>query len=90
MTRSHVHLLSESGHSQVDIAERLRVSERSVRRILDEPQPSPAEVREDVGADAAKVGRPSKADGALTERVQKLLVDEPGIRATAVYRRAVG
>jgi transposase len=90
MTRSHVHLLSESGHSHVDIAERLRVSERSVRRILDEPRPSATEVREDVRVAAPKVGRPSKADGALTERVQQLLVDEPGIRATEVYRRAVG
>ncbi len=62
MTRSHVHLLSESGQSQVDVADRLHVSECSVRRILLEPRPTPAEVREDVRADAAKVGRPSKAD----------------------------
>ena len=90
MTRSHIHLLSECGVFQVDIAERLRVSERSVRRILDEPCPTQAEVREEVRVDAVKVGRPSKADEALTERVRQLLVDEPGLRATEVDRRAVG
>lgn len=90
MTRSHIHLLAESDQSQVDIADRLHVSERSVRRILDEACPSPSEVREDVRAGAPKVGRPSKADEALVERVQQLLADEPRIRATEVYRRAVG
>lgn len=89
MTRSHVHLLSQSGHSQVDIADRLHVSERSVRRILEEPCPTPADVREDVRADAAKVGRPSKADDVLIVRVRQLLTEEPGIRANEVYRRAV-
>ena len=90
MTRSHIHLLAESGHSQFDIADRLHVSERSVRRILEESCPTLAEVREGIRADAAKVGRPSKANHALIERVQRLLTDEPGIRGTEVYRRAIG
>lgn len=90
MTRSHVHVLAESGRSHVDIAKQLHVSERSVRRILSEAPPTPAEVRADRRDEAPKLGRPSKADEALVERVQKLLVDEPGLRATEVYRRAVG
>jgi hypothetical protein len=36
MTRSHVHVLAESGRSHVDIADQLSISERSVRRILRE------------------------------------------------------
>jgi len=63
MTRSHVHVLAESGRSHADIA--------------------------DQRDEAPKRGRPSKADGALVARVWQLLVDEPGLRATEVYRRAV-
>jgi len=90
MTRANIHLLAESGHSHCDIAARMNVGERSVRRILAEPCPTPREVRADERAEAPKVGRPTKADDGLIVRVQQLLVDEPGIRATEVYRRAVG
>lgn len=60
-----------------------------MRRVLDEPRPTAADVREEVRADTLKVGRPSKADDALILHVQALLADEPGIRATEVFRRAV-
>lgn len=62
MTRSGIHLLSESEHAQIDIAERLDVSERSVRRVLMEPRPTADEVREEHRPAAPKLGRPSKVD----------------------------
>lgn len=90
MTRSYIHLLAESGHSQVDIADRFHVTDRTVRRILDEPQPTADEVRDGRREEAPKIGRPAKADEALVARIEQLLADEPGIRATEVYRRATG
>lgn len=89
MTRSHIHLLAESGHSQFDIAERMNVGERSVRRVLTEPCPTPEEVRKDHRPAAPKIGRPSKADPELVARIEQLLADEPRTRATEVFRRAV-
>ena len=90
MTRANIHLLAENGHTQAQIADRLKVAERSVRRILDEPRPTLAEIQANERATAPKVGRPPKADEELIVRIQQLLSDEPGIRATEVYRRAVG
>ena len=90
MTRANIHLLAENEHTQQDIADRLKVGERSVRRILTEPCPTPDEVRADRRAAGPKQGRPTKAAPELIERIRKLLVEEPSIPATEVYRRAVG
>jgi transposase len=88
-TRPHVHVLDECGRSHVGIADQLRISERAVPRILRDAPPTPADGGADPRGEAPKRGRPSKADDALVERVRQLLVDEPGLRATEVYRRAV-
>ncbi len=88
-TRPHVHVLDECGRSHVGIADQLRISERAVPRILRDAPPTPADGGADPRGEAPKRGRPSKASGALVERVRQLLVDEAGLRATEVYRRAV-
>src|SRR5690606_34669363 len=88
MTRLKVHHMAEGGVPQALIASTCSIGLRSVERIVKEPAPTLAEVAAGARAGTARRGRPPKADAALSERVQKLLVDEPGIMATEVLRRS--
>lgn len=88
MTRLKIHHLAGGGSPQASIAEKCRVSLRSVERILSEPLPTLGEVAANQHQGATRRGRPPKADEATIARVRKLLEDDPGMLATEVLRRA--
>lgn len=88
MTRLKVHHMAEGGVLQTTIAARTDISVRSVERILAETAPTLEEVVEGVRSDAKRLGRPSKADDAVVERVRALLAEDNEMMATEVLRRA--
>lgn len=88
MTRFKIHCMAEGGVPQALIASRCAVGLRSVERILQEPTPTFAELSSGDRASAPRLGRPPKADDDTVARIQKLLVDEPGMKATEVLRRS--
>lgn len=88
MTRLKVQHMAEGGVPQALIASTCSIGLRSVERIVKEPAPTLAEVAAGARAGTARRGRPPKANDSLTDRVQKLLADEPGIMATEVLRRS--
>jgi len=92
MTRLKVHNMAEGGTSQVDISAICGVPIRSVQRIVAEAVPTREEVVAGELRDAARRGRPPKADAAMVERIRLLLADEKNahLNAMEVLRRAKG
>lgn len=88
MLRLKIRHMAEGGTPQAAIAEKCQVGERSVRRILSEPEPTLAELSANARQDGPRMGRPPKADEGITEQVCKLLLDEPNLPATEVLRRS--
>lgn len=83
--RHEVQILRRAGHSQREIAARLGVSERSVRRIEAE---EPVRDLDDAAARTRrKVGRPSKVER-FREWATELLADEPTLPTLEVLHRA--
>jgi hypothetical protein len=73
MTRQRIHLKSEMGTLQKDIAEEYGVSTRSVQRILKEPEPTPKEVVANRREHGPKRGRPSKVTDEQQAKLRALL-----------------
>jgi transposase len=88
MTRLKIHHLADGGTPQAAIAEKCRVSRRSVERILSEPVPTLPEVATHQRQSALRRGRPPKADLAIVEQVRALLAEDRSMRATEVLRRS--
>jgi len=68
MTRANIHLLAESGHPHRDIATRMKVGERSVRRVLAEPCPTVEPWRWTIEPLAATGIGPTATFGVLREK----------------------
>lgn len=88
MTRLKVHHMAEGGTPQAVIADKTGLSLRSVERVLAEPEPTRAEVADNVRLDRARPGRPRIASDELVDRIRELMKDEPKLAATEVCRRA--
>lgn len=82
MTRLEAQILLRAGHTQADIAERLHISERSVRAIGREGAVTP----ESLLAPPPGRGRPSKVEP-FRNRITTLLQDEPELPSLEVVRR---
>ena len=84
MKRHEIQVLRRAGHAQFEVAKLVGVSERTVRRVEDEPAVT------SVAADEARrrgVGRPSKAE-AFGPFVTRVLADEPDVLSLEILRRA--
>jgi transposase len=84
MKRHEIQVLRRAGHSQQEVAELASVSERTIRRVEDEPAVM------SIVADEPRrrgIGRPSKAE-AFRGFVAKVLADEPDLLSLEVLRRA--
>ncbi len=82
MTRLEAQILLKAGHTQADVARRLKISERSVRTIGEEtPVAADALAGRPVGW-----GRPSKVEP-FRNRVAVLLKEEPDLPSLEVVRR---
>jgi transposase len=85
LTRNQVQILLDSGHTQAEIAIMAGISERTVRRIAQEPK-----VRDiDDKAERSKrhIGRPSKTDP-FRKFVLDTLKGEPDLLSVELLRRA--
>ena len=84
MKRHEIQVLRRAGHSQVEVARLAGTTERTVRRVEDEP----AVVDMDLGARQQRgIGRPSKAEG-FRALVASILAEEPGVLSVEILRRA--
>ena len=84
MKRFEVQVLLRAGHTQADVARRLGLSERSVRRIVGE---APVErIEDDAERQQRRIGRPSKADP-FRNAVLDILKDEPELLSLEILRR---
>jgi transposase len=84
MKRHEIQVLCRAGHSQQEVAELTGVSERTIRRVEDEPAVM------SIVADEPRqrgIGRPSKAE-AFRGFVGKVLADEPDLLSLEILRRA--
>jgi transposase len=83
MQRFEVQVLLRAGHTQCDVAQRLGLSERSVRRIAEEPA-----VTDLASSDGSErgIGRPSKAEP-FRNAVAAILKDDPGLMSLEILRR---
>lgn len=88
MTRLKVHHMAEGGTPQAVIADKTGLSLRSVERVLAEPEPSRAEVADNVRHDRNGPGRPRIVSDEVVSRIVELMKDEPKLPATEVFRRA--
>lgn len=75
MKRQKIQVLRRAGHSQLEVAELAGVSERTIRRVEDEPAVTSIEAAE---TRRRGIGRPSKAE-AFRGFIAKVLTDEPGL-----------
>jgi transposase len=85
LKRHAVQVLREAGHSQADVANRLCVSERAVRRI--EAEPPVATIDDAAERKRRSIGRPSKAEP-FRPWVVELMAKEPELLSLEVLRRA--
>jgi transposase len=84
MKRHEIQVLRRAGHSQVEVARLAGTTERTVRRVEDEP----AVVDVDLGAGQQRgIGRPSKAE-AFRALAASILAEEPGVLSVEILRRA--
>ena len=82
MTRLEAQVLLKAGHTQADVARRLKISERSVRAIGHEAAVAP----ESLLAAPPGRGRPSKVE-AFRNRIAELLKEEPKLLSLEIVRR---
>ena len=85
MKRHEIQVLREAGRKQGDVAEIAGVSERSVRRI--EQEPAVEDFDDKAARDRRRVGRPSKVDPWLT-KIAAWLQAEPDVMSLELLRRA--
>ena len=85
LRRHAVQTLLGAGHSQVDVAARTGVSQRSVRRIGKEAPVS--HVDDKAERRRRRVGRPSKTEP-FRDFVAELLAEEPRLMSLEILRRA--
>jgi transposase len=84
MKRHEIQVLRKAGHSQLEVAKLSGVSERTIRRVEDEPAVT------SIDADETRrrgIGRPSKAE-AFRGFIVKVLTDEPHLLSLEILRRA--
>lgn len=86
MTRHRIHIHNEAGLTHRRIAELTSASERSVRRVLKEPPPTPAELEAECLARPHGGRRPVAT--AWSDRVRALFVEQPDLPTTEVLRIA--
>lgn len=86
MTRAKIHHLHEAGLTQGEIARQAGCTDRTVRRIVAEPPPAPAELGSAQRA-ARGAGAPSKT-AAYAPRVTVLLAAQPALPTVEVLRQA--
>lgn len=82
MRRLEVQVLLRAGHTQADVAERLKISERSVREISQEP----AIEFEGLLEKPSGKGRPSKVEP-FRNAVGLILKEEPALKSLEIVRR---
>jgi transposase len=84
MKRFEIQVLLRAGHTQADVARRLKVSERSVRTIAQEASVE----RMDDGAEREhrRIGRPSKAEP-YRDAVATILKEEPELMSLEILRQ---
>ncbi len=82
--RLTIKTLRDAGHQQREVATLTGASERTVRRIDDEPMPASLDDR--LAHAERHVGRPSKVS-AVRDKVLEMLRAEPTLASTEVYRR---
>lgn len=87
LKRHAIQVLLAAGHTQEEVARELRVSERTVRRILSEDAVTEADDASE--RKRRRIGRPSKVE-AYREFIQKLLEEEPTLKTLEVLRRCRG
>jgi transposase len=88
MSRLKIHHFAEVGVSQAKIARQIGCCERSVRKVLSDPPPTPAEIAAGK-LDRRGPGAPSRT-APYAERVTALLTDQPRLPTMEVLRRARG
>jgi len=82
--RHSVQVLRDAGHTQQSVKKQTGVSERTIRRIEDEP---PVQLFDDAAERLRRgVGRPSKA-APFGERIKEILKAEPELPTLEVLRR---
>ena len=84
MKRHEIQVLRKAGHSQLEVSKLSGVSERTIRRVEDEPAVTSIDV---AGTRRRGIGRPSKAE-AFRGFIAKVLVDEPDLLSLEILRRA--
>jgi len=84
MKRHEIQVLRRAGHSQLEVARLAGTSERTVRRVEDEPAVISVEPGE---AERRGIGRPSKAE-VFRPFVMNALAAEPDVLSLEVLRRA--
>lgn len=84
MKRFEVQVLLRAGHTQSDVAQRLGLSERSVRTIAQE---APVEsIGDEIERKERRIGRPSKAEP-FRNAVTAILKEEPNLMSLEILRR---
>jgi len=86
MTRQRIHIHREAGLSQAAIAVQTGTSLATVKRVLQEPMPTPAELQAKV-LSRPHGGRPSVAT-AWSNRIVELFVERPDLPTTEILRIA--
>jgi transposase len=84
MKRHEIQVLRRAGHTQADVARLAGTSERTVRRVEEEPAVASIEPGE---AGRRGIGRPSKAE-AFRPMVTSVLASEPEVLSVELLRRA--
>ena len=84
MKRHEIQVLRRAGHSQLEVAKLAGTSERTVRRVEDEPAVTSVEPGE---AERRGIGRPSKAE-AFRPFITSVLAGEPDLLSLEILRRA--
>jgi transposase len=84
MKRHEIQVLRRAGHSQLEVARLAGTSERTVRRVEDEPVVTGVEPSE---ALRRSIGRPPKAE-AFRPFIASVLAGEPDVLSLEILRRA--
>src|SRR5579864_2361026 len=85
LKRHAIQVLRTAGHSQADVAERLKVSERAVRTI--EAEASIVTIDDVAERKRRGIGRPSKAEP-YRALVTEIVTKEPELMSLEILRRA--
>ena len=85
MKRHEIQVLRRVGHGQADVAKLAGVSERTVRRVEEEPPVNGPETAAEVRRRG--IGRPRKAE-AFRPLVTSVLAEQPDVLSLEILRRA--